>query len=966
VSGLLSIGFANPLVLAGLISLPVIWWLLRFTPPRPRRQVFPPTRLLLDLVRKDETPAKSPLWLTLLRMAIAALVILALAGPILNPRETSVSAEGPLVLVLENGWASSPGFDNMRATAETLIDDAASSGQTIIFTETSPMASTPAVGPFDRDQARERLSAVAAVPYAAGGTDEVAILMDRVGEALGGQDAGTVALLSHGLAWPGATTLRNALADLPASDPMTIYTPPLDALPNIIDPPRSTATALQVTLRAPDAASARPGLVRAYDLKGGLIAEQDLTFAPSERAVTAEIALPVDLRNDIARLELVGEGHAASVYLLDDRWRRRAVGLVSGETRERAQPLLAPLYYLRRAAQPFATLMEPRAGTLEENIAELVDNRASVIALADIGALRGSADTLERWVGTGGILVRFAGPRLAASADDLIPVELRRGERSLGGTLSWSEPQTIAPFSENSPFSGVPISDEVTVSRQVLAEPSADIADRVWARLSDGTPLVTAAPRGQGWIVLFHVTADAAWSNLPLSGTFVEMLRRLVALSSTQSAAAASSGGGQTSADAAAQGTAASTETPLRPFRVLDGEGRLAAPTPFAEPLMASAFATTMPDRSHPPGLYGSEDGFRALNLAPGDALTVAPAAAEGVSTSVYATGEPTRLGPHLLVAALILLLIDALAIMIMTGRRPTLKPAEGALAIAFTTGAVLALASAPSAYAQSSTMRERAPTAIADEATQFALEAANATRIAFVETGNTRLDRITRAGLTGLSRALSQRTALEPASPVGISLESDELAFFPLIYWAIDPSLTPPSEAALARLDSYMKNGGTVLFDTRDAASADTSLSSSGAGMSWLRRVLGTLDLPPLEPIPSDHVVTKTFYLLQEFPGRFEGGRLWLESRGRLDQNGTRPFSNADGVSTIIITSNDMAGAWAVDDAGQFILPMSSGTEWQREIALRAGINIVMYTMTGNYKADQVHIPALLERLGQ
>jgi hypothetical protein len=70
--------------------------------------------------------------------------------------------------------------------------------------------------------------------------------------------------------------------------------------------------------------------------------------------------------------------------------------------------------------------------------------------------------------------------------------------------------------------------------------------------------------------------------------------------------------------------------------------------------------------------------------------------------------------------------------------------------------------------------------------------------------------------------------------------------------------------------------------------------------------------------------------------------------------------------VSTIIITSNDMAGAWAVDDAGQFILPMASGTEWQREIALRAGVNIVMYTMTGNYKADQVHIPALLERLGQ
>ena len=72
------------------------------------------------------------------------------------------------------------------------------------------------------------------------------------------------------------------------------------------------------------------------------------------------------------------------------------------------------------------------------------------------------------------------------------------------------------------------------------------------------------------------------------------------------------------------------------------------------------------------------------------------------------------------------------------------------------------------------------------------------------------------------------------------------------------------------------------------------------------------------------------------------------------------------DGVSPIIITSNDLAGAWAIRPDGQPMLPLTPGEPRQREFAFRAGVNIVMYTLTGNYKADQVHAPALIERLGQ
>src|SRR5262249_11806974 len=83
--GSLPFAFAQPLMLVGLISLPVLWWLLRLMPPRPRRIDFPPTRLLFDIAPKEETPARTPWWLTLIRLLAAALVIFAAAGPIYNP-----------------------------------------------------------------------------------------------------------------------------------------------------------------------------------------------------------------------------------------------------------------------------------------------------------------------------------------------------------------------------------------------------------------------------------------------------------------------------------------------------------------------------------------------------------------------------------------------------------------------------------------------------------------------------------------------------------------------------------------------------------------------------------------------------------------------------------------------------------------------------------------------------------------
>ena len=240
------------------------------------------------------------------------------------------------------------------------------------------------------------------------------------------------------------------------------------------------------------------------------------------------------MRNQVGRVEIAGERSAGAVSLIDARSQWHRVALISGENREQAQPLLAPLYYIEKALNPYAELIKPKGSNLAAGIQEALSQNASVLMLADIGTLSGeAAKHVEEWVKKGGVLVRFAGPRLENGGDELLPVPLRVGGRTLGGALSWSTPQKLAPIEDTSLFAGTPVPPEVTVSRQVLADPAMLGPDvHVWARLQDGTPLVTERKLGEGQIILFHVTANSDWSNLPLSGLFVEMLRRISALGS--------------------------------------------------------------------------------------------------------------------------------------------------------------------------------------------------------------------------------------------------------------------------------------------------------------------------------------------------------------------------------------------------------------------------------------------------
>jgi uncharacterized protein DUF4159/aerotolerance regulator-like protein len=923
------VAFAAPWLLLALPALPLLWWLLRVTPPAPRRVAFPAIRLLRGLMPPEETPARTPWWLLLLRLAAAALVVLGLARPVLGPGGAGAGGEGPLLLVVDDGWAAAADWPDRMAVATATLDRAGREGRRAALLATAPTETGDpprVIGPMPVGDLRARLAALRPKPWP---PDHAAALAALRSWREANPGAMAAVLLSDGVEHavaegiPAAGPLAEALA---AGGPLTVALAqghPVRLLP----PPVAEADRLRLTvLQAPLPASMEAAvLARTGD--GRALARATVPIAAGAASAEAALELPVEIRNQVVRLELEGETGAGSVVLLDERFRRRPVGLLPAAEESADAPLIGDLFYLARALGPYAEL---RRGNLDA----LLSRPVAVLALADRPVAEGAErETLARWVERGGTLLRFAGPRTAEAPDPLLPVPLR-AERQLGGALSWEQPQRLAPFPEGSPFAGLPVPPEVAVSRQVLAEPSPRLTERSWARLADGTPLVTAESRGQGRVVLFHVTANAEWSDLPLSGLFVGMLRRIVALSA---------------GIAGAEG-----EAPLAPLETLDGFGRLGPAPPAAAPLPAAQIEATTPSPRHPPGWYGAPGGDasgaaaayrRALNL--GGAVPpprAAPPPPAGAALAAIG-GVPAErdLGPWLLAAALVLLAMDLVIALGLRGVLAVGGRGVGRAGAAAAGLALLLVASAPAAAQRGGGAEEGAEGA----------HAALATRLAYVATGDPALDETMRMGLVGLSDFVNRRTAAALADPAAVTPGLDDLSVFPLLYWVITAEAPQPDAAAAAALNAFMRNGGIILFDTRDEGTGE---GYAPGARPALRRVTRDLAIPPLAPVAEDHVLRRAFYLLPELPGRFSGGQVWVAR----DQDRAN-----DSVSPVIIGGHDWGAAWAVDARGNNPYATIPGGARQRMLAYRFGVNLVMYALTGNYKGDQVHVPAILERLG-
>lgn len=909
------LGITTPWLLLAFILLPVLWFVLRAVPPAAKRRRFPGVTLLLELRDYDTEPDNTPWWLLLLRTIIISCLIVGFSEPFLN-FDSIDDKNADLLVIMDGSWADAPNWKSQKKEALRVVQQAKNSGQKVAFLQlTDPIESLVFSAASDAQRQIQAAEPNAWLPNI------------NSAEILTNLDNFDTYWIASAVQWPRQSEFIEVLLDKGNVRVSQTSTALFGLLPISFTEQGIKVTGTRLKSKSTQQV---PINIMGLDPSGveRLLQASVLNFEVGMLQASEAIKLPKEIRNRITRIMVVGQQSAVGVRVLGDNNSRSEVAIISGGFGAReGLKLLSQEHYLTKALELSNDLID---GTIEDILLANPD----AIILTDIVKISARA-AISEWIERGGTLIRFAGPNLAAAnhdlqkTDDLMPVKLRRGGRSLGGAMSWGSPKTLQPFEEDTPFFGLPTPTEVKVTAQVLAQPSPMLSTHVIARLSDGTPLVTQKKLGQGRVVLFHITANTEWSNLPISGLFVSMLDRLV-----------SNGAKASFEPVALAGTTWKLSQELSAFGKLKSAGDRAGID--GQSLIDKGITS-----KSPPGIYEKETLRWTINLLKDDSNFKPPNWPSLVDLVGPLISPLQSLTALFLLVALVLLAFDVLISLWMSGKL---------LGVGTIFAALLALLSLTPENTRAQTVSDRSIIATRDVV------------LAYVRTGDVRQDEISSAGLLGLSLALNQRTSIEPVTPLGVSLAVDELSFYPFLYWPITPAQKTPTADELQKLNRYLKGGGLILFDTKDADISKFGQSTIEA--QTLKEITVGLNLPPLSLISRDHVLTRSFYLLQEFPGRYAGTEVWLEASSAKENTiNKKPFRNSnDGVTPVIIGGNDWASAWAVDSSGQPLLPVGRGVsgERQREIALRFGINLIMHVLTGNYKSDQVHVPALLDRLGK
>lgn len=881
--------FLSPLMFLALLALPILWWLLRFMPPKPRMLEFPGFFLLKDIKPKTNTSDYTLWWILLFRALMLFCFIAAFAEPVLNPSANSVMPlRGDVLMVVDNSWASAANWQKRKTSIGNFIKRAERANLKVALIASANEGKSELFLPVPAANAYQALENLKPQPW----NSDYKEVQDKIARAMDKNYFGKIIFFSSGLTVP-----ENVLnkVDVIISD-KNINNPYVLRLKS------SNQNIFKFSLERRNVFDVNKILfINIYDYDGNLLDEKKIDYPAGSKEYNFELVLPSEFSRKVSRIEVKGTAMASAVVLTGNSSNRHTVGVLSNEkARQDSQDLLNGYYYVEKALQPSADIVV-------DKLSELLNKNVSAIVMPDSTVLTGNEkELLRKWVESGGFLVRFAGSNLAASTDDaLLPVPLRYGERSSSGSMTWSKPLKLAPIPEGSPLYGLEIPDDVEVRSQVLAEPSSDVFNKTWMQLEDGTPLVTGDSLGKGNVVLVHTTASPKWSNFCYSGLFVEMLQKLVMMSE------------------GSQGVFVS-ENSLKPVIVVDGFGNISSITGDSVLKTLSNKDVFYPSSLTPPGIYGDGYGFKVFNL--GDYLERMKAIKIPLNKNVLGysrEGGETELKSLLLKVGILMMVADTILALWFKGVFIALLLVVGFSGVAY-----------------------------ADEN----FDPSDKIYLAYVQTGDKMIDSLSYNGLKGLSDIVNLRTAVKVEGVVGVNPDNSELIYYPFIYWPMASSSNYLSVRASQNIQNYLLNGGLILFDTRDGQFRNSGVEAT-IGIERLRDISRSIQIPELIKIPEDHILGRSFYLLDNYPGLYLGGDVWVEKE---------PSPSNDKVTSVVIGGNNWAAAWSDNPSDLARYIVEPGGEEQREVAYKFGINLLMVALTGNYKADQIHVSHILERIGR
>ncbi|MBM3602370.1 MAG: DUF4159 domain-containing protein [Alphaproteobacteria bacterium] len=985
--------FHQPIWLLPLLLLPVLWWWLRQRDRQPIKVIFPATRLLQPFANLLPR-ARPPLWRRMLQLLLLANIFLALAQPFWPSRHPPI-ANQPTLLILNNNWLAGQHWQAMQQAAITLLDQLPDDQPIYVTSTTSLAALWPSLDgqPMAVDQAKAmvRRWQPASWPIEAGFGDSLIAQpwWHRLGQVWWltspMQDLASKSTLSK---LEAALPMGGRLRPLVVGQQQAVITglSPLAPLPAPDDggaQPNTPAESDGWLVQLNSSGGKQPQLLQLLDEDGQLVAQQAVTLLGGAQTMPLLVASPQLAK--ATQLRLLGQRHPGAVWLLPMGTGGGGIGLIgdAGSLQSRP-PLSQAAHYLTQALRPSMASMAGVNALLNG-----VDSGASSPAMLlwpEDQLLSGAErSALSAWVNRGGVLLRLgvsgnAHDRASVVGDDsgqvtsvngviddpLLPVRLLAEPRRFGGLLSPQVQQRVQAAA-NSPVADLPPHD-LAIQQAWLSLPDVNQSSQIWLQLSDGSPLLSARPMGQGWLLLLHVPATPNWSDLPLSALLPQLLQRLASFAIQNPAIRGQIGIAKAmmpishdqpaipdpgldaglSADKAMPATAG-----LKPWRQLDGYGRLVPAPVSSQPLPigaheAKAEQSTTVSFAHPPGYYGVAGSARPLNP---DWLA---AGLETVTAESWQSVPETPLTRYSLLMALGLLLLLAISDALVgvlraqtyadelgkngAGYKTTKRPPLLAGARQFWQrmrgggrGFGLGLMVVVGLLAKATPLLAQ-PAGFAEPAS-----------LAFITGSDARTNRLCENGLSELSAVMGMRTSLTLGAPIGLDLTKPEvqavMGRYPMVYWLVPTNDAAVTPALLQGLRRYIALGGLLVMDVGQRG-------SSPLPSSWA----DAMALPPLSVMPADHVLTRSFYLLRQLDGQPGLGDPLLLAR---------PMAGME-VAPVMVARRQWALAWSE-------AALSSPQDKDAgEMALRSGINLVLYAFTGQYKADQVHMPTILQRLGQ
>jgi len=875
-------------------------------PPEPRKLALPTFKFLADLNSAARNIETAPIWLKILRAIALFAIVGAIAGPYYSYQKKATNSLEAVTIIIDDGWSNANDWQQIRDRANAIIEmHAPINAETTQFRIilTSQKAELP-ISVLTKHDALDFIAQTAPRPYLPN-HQACATRLEKLNQK------SHIYYFSDGINHQSSGKFLEVLSHIALGKPkIALPATPLVAITAV----RATNDGYRFTYKS--LGTDKPIAVNFLSNDGEILG------VGNGRDGIGIVNLPNNLLSKVSAAKISNQHNTGAIHLLAGNSIRPLIGIEALNQTE--EPLISDKHYIETAANLIGNVTQA-------DITSLINSKPNAIVFGDRSGFSPSEErALLAFMRHGGTIIRFMGARAIGKQGDLIvSAPLSAEPRIMASNFSWNEAK-IAAILPESPLFGIEINDEAR-PRVVSVFQNFQSNVEIWARLNDQTPLVSQRAIGLGQIVMIHTSASPVWSDISLFDSQVQILRRIL----------------QTSISNGVSAEIRPPQGEMRPVLLLNGFGENQEFSSSQKPILPNNLITT-PDADFPPGLYAGNGSVHILQAA-SEALSLSP-----LQYSSRGFETISNIGKSVFDFRFVFLLIGFLAlaidcIIIAIGLRAKAKPSFKQAGFTFILLSLLFLSVSSSVSTSAQAQNFAAPKA---SKTKSILNDDDFV-MAYIETPDATTNQSARAGLEGLSAAINARTNIRTSRIVAVNPSSDELALYPIIYWLLPANNRPLDVVGSRALNQYMRNGGVLFIDTRGAG------RERNAALDNTRTATNGLVLPQIEIPPSGHVLRRTFYLLSGFPGRYNASNLWVETQRSSN------ISANDGVSPIIIGDGDWASVWAGGPHAGAQAAVEGG-DLRREVAFRVGINIYLYALTGQYKADQIHVRAILGRQKQ